>query len=108
MVQRIGGEVFAALNAVRTEPELLIEGSPFFFQHLLSTLLPPIEWRVRYDQMPIPSQTSQRFLESAPVVYRVVERRVEDHHIELCRQERKPIHFGFEAQEWRHKVEVMS
>ncbi len=57
--------------------------------------------------MPASSQASQRFLKSAPVVYGVVKRCVEDHHIELCGHERKAIHFGPEAQEWRYKVEIM-
>src|SRR5258708_39045166 len=107
IVQRICREVFPALNAVRAETELPIESCSLFLQHLLSTLLPAIEWRVRDNQVPASSQASQRFLKSAPVVYGVVKRCVEDHHIELCEHERKAIHFGPEAQEWRYKVEIM-
>lgn len=69
IVQRISREVFATWNAVRTEPELAIEGIAFFLQHPLSTLVFPIERRVRHNQMPALSQTSQRFLKSGQVVY---------------------------------------
>src|SRR5271155_211758 len=104
--QSLRGEVFAALNAVGAETKLPLESRSLFLQHLFSTLLPLIEGRVRDNQMPSASQTSQRFLESAAVVHGVVERRVEDHDIELRGHEWQAIHFGLEAQKCRSKLEV--
>src|SRR5580693_6973349 len=54
VIQCLRREVFAALNAVGVEAKLPIEHGSLFLQHLLSTLVPPIEWRVRDNQMPSP------------------------------------------------------
>src|SRR5260370_17484576 len=81
--QTLGCDVFSALNTVRAETKLPIEGSSLFLQHLLSTLFLPIEWRVADNQMPTPSQPSQRFLESASIIDRVMMPRVHHPHHHL-------------------------
>ena len=85
-------EVLQALHAVRGEAVLRHECLTSFRQHLLATLPAAIPGRISNDDCSPGAETSNSLAESQLVIFRVMQRSVENGQIKLAVGKRQTIH----------------